>query len=297
MENHEREEMSIKLTGQVAVVTGAGAGLGRAYAMALAERGASVVVNDLSGAESVAQEIADHGGVSLANSGDVTSPEDMKKMADETLEAFGRIDILVNNAGILRDKTFAKMDLDDFKSVIDVHLMGSVNATRAVLPAMQQANYGRIIMVSSSSGVYGNFGQSNYGAAKMAVVGLMTTLKLELSKNNIHVNTLVPIAATGMTEDIMPEEALEVLKPELVSPAVIYMSAKEAPSGEIISAGAGAFSRIRIVESEGLYLGETASAEMIAENWSEITNPLGERSLTSGPEHSLKFFAGANAPQ
>lgn len=289
--------MSFNLKGQLAIVTGAAAGLGRAYALALADRGASVVVNDLSGADKIAEEIKELGGTSIANHANVTSPDDMKKMADQALDAFGRIDILVNNAGILRDKTFAKMALDDFKAVIDVHLMGSVNATRAVLPAMQQANYGRIIMVSSSSGLYGNFGQSNYGAAKMALVGLMNTLKLELSKSNIHINTLVPIAATGMTQGLMPEEALSVLKPDLVSPAVIYMSGKEAPTGEIISAGAGSFSRIRIVESEGLYLGEKASAEMIAENWSEITNPLGEKSLTSGPEHSLKFVTSALTPR
>ncbi|MBT5072985.1 MAG: SDR family NAD(P)-dependent oxidoreductase [Kordiimonadaceae bacterium] len=289
--------MTINLTGQVAIVTGAGAGLGRAYAMALAERGASVIVNDLSGAETVVQQIIESGGTAIANDGNVTSPEDMMRMADQAMEEYGRIDILVSNAGILRDKTFAKLALDDFKAVIDVHLMGSINATKAVLPAMQQANYGRIIMVSSSSGVYGNFGQSNYGAAKMGIVGLMNTLKLELSKNNIHVNTLVPIAATQMTEDLMPAEALATLKPELVSPAVIFMSANDAPNGEIISAGAGSFSRIRVVESEGVYLGENASAEMITENWSEITNPLGERSLTSGPEHSLKFVSKAITPQ
>lgn len=285
--------MSFDLRGQVAIVTGAGAGLGRSHALALASYGAKVVVNDLKGADKVAHEINEVGGTAMANYGNVTSFKDMEDMAGDAVKAFGQIDILVNNAGILRDKTFSKMDLDDFKAVVDVHLMGSVNATKAVLPFMQSANYGRIIMVSSSSGVYGNFGQSNYGAAKMAMVGLMNTFKLEFAKFNINVNTLVPIAATKMTEDLLPAEALQVLKPELVSPAVIFLCGKEAPSGEIISAGAGSFSRIRMVESEGLYLGNEVTAEMIAENWSKITDPLNEKSIASGPEHSLKFVSKA----
>jgi len=192
--------MSFDLGGQVAIVTGAGAGLGRAYALALAARGALVVVNDINDADAVVSEIKAHGGTAMSNDGNVACFSDMEDMAKQAYGEYGRIDTLVNNAGILRDKTFSKMEPDDFKAVLDVHLIGSVHATKAVLPFMQQANYGRIVMVSSSSGVYGNFGQSNYGAAKMALVGLMNTLKLELKKFNIHVNTLVPIAATRMTK-------------------------------------------------------------------------------------------------
>ena len=278
---------------QVAIVTGAGGGLGRSYALALAARGASVVINDLNNAQAVVEEIIKNGGKAIANNGNVASIEDMQKMAAQAIDAYGRIDILVNNAGILRDKSFAKMQLEDFKAVMDVHLMGSVNASKAVLATMQDQQYGRIIMISSSSGLYGNFGQSNYGAAKMGVVGLMNTFKLEFKKYNIHVNTVVPIAATQMTENLMPEEALKILNPDLVSPAIVYLSAKEAPNGEIISAGGGSFARARIVESEALYLGNDASGEMIAENWSKITDPLGEKSIASGPEHSLKFISKA----
>ncbi|MBT6031809.1 MAG: SDR family NAD(P)-dependent oxidoreductase [Kordiimonadaceae bacterium] len=285
--------MSFDLTEQVAIVTGAGAGLGREYALTLAERGALIVVNDVAGAHSVKAEIEAKGGIAIANKGDVSVASDMFQMAEQIKEAFGRVDILVNNAGILRDKSFVKMNLEDFSAVLNVHLMGSVHVTKAVLPMMQEAGYGRIIMVSSSSGVYGNFGQSNYGAAKMAMVGLMNTFKLEFAKYNIHVNSLVPIAATKMTENILPEEALDVLDPKLVAPAVIFLSGMDAPNGEIISAGAGSFSHIRIVESEGLYLGEQSTAEMIAENWSKITNPLDEKSIASGPEHSLKFISKA----
>lgn len=285
--------MANNLAGKVAIITGAGAGLGRSYALALASCGAFVVINDLHNAEKVVQEINALGGSAIANGGNVASYNDMEDMARQAIEAYGHIDILVNNAGILRDKTFVKMDLEDFKAVVDVHLMGSVNATKAVLPFMQQAQYGRIIMVSSSSGIYGNFGQSNYGAAKMAVVGLMNSFKLELAKLNIKINCLVPIAATKMTEGLLPQEALQLLKPELVAPAVVFMCSENAPSGQIISAGAGAFSRIRIVESEGLYLGDNVTAEAIEENWSKITDPLGEKSLASGPEHSLKFVTKA----
>ncbi|MBL4612785.1 MAG: SDR family NAD(P)-dependent oxidoreductase, partial [Emcibacter sp.] len=279
--------MSYDFTGQVAIITGAGGGLGRAHALAFASRGAMVVVNDLGGArdgaegsgggasnaaEKVVQEIIDLGGKAIANGGNVTSESDMKAMADQAMDAFGRIDILVNNAGILRDKTFTKMDISDFKMVLDVHLMGSVLATRAVLPMMQKQEYGRIVMTTSSSGLYGNFGQSNYGAAKLGLVGLTNTLKLELFKYGIRVNALAPVAATRMTDDIMPPQMLDFLTPELVSPAVLYLCGREAPNGEIITAGAGTFARVQIMESEGLFLGREATPEMIAEGWDSLSD-------------------------
>ncbi|MCF6197531.1 MAG: SDR family NAD(P)-dependent oxidoreductase, partial [Emcibacter sp.] len=262
--------MSYDFTGQVAIITGAGGGLGRAHALAFAARGAMVVVNDLGGnrdgsvpladgpqsaADKVVQEIIDLGGKAIANGGNVTSEDDMQAMTDQAVAAFGRIDVLVNNAGILRDKTFTKMALSDFEMVMNVHLMGSVIATRAVLPVMKDQDYGRIIMTTSSSGLYGNYGQSNYGAAKLGLVGLVNTLKLELYKSGIRVNALAPVAATRMTDDIMPPQMLDLLTPASVSPAVLFLCGKDAPTGEIITAGAGTFARAQILESEGLFLG------------------------------------------
>ncbi len=305
--------MPYDFTGQVAIITGAGGGLGRAHAHAFARRGAMVVVNDLGGArdggdkagpdsgkdfgpsaaEKVVQEITSQGGKALANFGNVTSQTDMQDMVDQTMTAFGRLDILVNNAGILRDKTFSKMALSDFQAVLDVHLMGSVIATRAVLPIMKDQEYGRIVMTTSSSGLYGNFGQSNYGAAKLALVGLTHTLKLELFKSNIRVNALAPVAATRMTDDIMPPQMLELLTPESVSPAVLYLCGKEAPTGEIITAGAGTFARAQILESAGMFLGPEATPEMIAENWDDISDMGGAKPYKQGADQSQKFIVGA----
>ena len=300
--------MSYDFTGQVAIITGAGGGLGRAHALAFASRGAMVVVNDLGGArdgaegsgggasnaaEKVVQEIIDLGGKAIANGGNVTSESDMKAMADQAMDAFGRIDILVNNAGILRDKTFIKMDVSDFKMVLDVHLMGSVLATRAVLPMMQKQEYGRIVMTTSSSGLYGNFGQSNYGAAKLGLVGLTNTLKLELFKYGIRVNALAPVAATRMTDDIMPPQMLDFLTPELVSPAVLYLCGREAPNGEIITAGAGTFARVQIMESEGLFLGREATPEMIAEGWDSLSDMTTAKIYKQGSDQSQKFVVNA----
>jgi len=298
--------MSFDFSGKVAIVTGAGGGLGRAHALSLAARGASVVVNDLGGArdgsgqnqtaaEKVVAEIEAAGGKAIANGGNVAVEEDMRAMAEAAKAAFGRVDILVNNAGILRDKTFAKMGLDDFKTVLDVHLTGSVNATKAVLPMMQEQNFGRIIMTTSSSGLYGNFGQSNYGAAKMGLVGLMNTLKLEFSKFGIKVNALAPVAATRMTDDIMPPQMLELLTPESVSPAVLFLAGDEAPNGTIITAGAGSFARAHIVESDGLYLGAEATPEMIAEKWAEISDPASDKHYHQGSDQGQKFIANAFA--
>ncbi len=300
--------MPYDFTGQVAIITGAGGGLGRAHAHAFARRGAMVVVNDLGGArdggdsdkdsgssaaEKVVQEITSQGGKALANFGNVTSETDMQDMVDQTMTAFGRLDILVNNAGILRDKTFSKMALSDFQTVLDVHLMGSVIATRAVLPVMKDQEYGRIVMTTSSSGLYGNFGQSNYGAAKLALVGLTNTLKLELFKFGIRVNALAPVAATRMTDDIMPPQMLDFLTPESVSPAVLYLCGKEAPTGEIITAGAGTFARAQILESAGMFLGADATPEMIAENWDNISDMDKAKPYKQGADQSQKFVVGA----
>lgn len=296
--------MPYDFTGQVAIITGSGGGLGRAHALAFARRGAAVVINDLGGArdgvgasesaaEKVVREITDLGGKAVANGGNVTSEPDMQAMADQAMSAFGRIDILVNNAGILRDKTFAKMTLADFGAVVDVHLTGSVIATRAVLPIMQDQQYGRIVMTTSSSGLYGNFGQSNYGAAKLGLVGLVNTLKLELFKSGIRVNALAPVAATRMTDDIMPPQMLDLLTPDSVSPAVLYLCGRDAPTGEIITAGAGTFARAQILESEGLFLGAEATPEMIAEKWDSLSDMTTAKPYRQGSDQSQKFVVNA----
>ncbi len=268
----------IDLTGRVAMVTGAGGGLGRAHALLLARRGAKVVVNDLGeGAEAVAREIATAGGQARAFRGSVTDLAAVQAMVDDTLAAWGRIDILVNNAGILRDKTFAKMDLDDFRLVVDVHLMGAVNCTKAVWETMRAQGYGRIVMTTSSSGLYGNFGQSNYGAAKMALVGLMQTLALEGRKHDVRVNCLAPTAATRMMEDILPQEQLELLRPELVSPALLALVAEDAPTRTVLCAGAGGFEIANITLTRGIHVEEgPAAAEQILARWAEVSDRRGE---------------------
>jgi NAD(P)-dependent dehydrogenase (short-subunit alcohol dehydrogenase family) len=274
----------IDLTGRVAIVTGAGGGLGRAHALLLARRGARVVVNDLGdGAEKVVREIEAAGGQARAVLCSVTDAVAVQNMVDDTLRAWERVDILINNAGILRDKSFAKMSLDDFRLVIDVHLMGSVNCTKAVWEAMRAQNYGRIVMTTSSSGLYGNFGQSNYGAAKMALVGLMQTLALEGAKNNVRVNCIAPTAATHMTEGLMPEEMLKLLRPELVSPAVLALIAEDAPTRTILCAGAGSFETANITLTAGIHLpGDAPAAEAITERWAELTDRSGETVPAAG---------------
>lgn len=247
----------MRLRDRVAIVTGAGGGLGRAHALKLARHGARVVVNDLGHAAlSVADEICRTGGQAVAQPGDVSRYEDMETLAARALEAFGRIDILVNNAGILRDRSFAKMSLDDFRLVLDVHVMGSVNATKAVWSHMQSQNYGRIVMTTSSSGLYGNFGQSNYAAAKMALVGLMHTLSLEGAKYNVRVNCLAPTAITAMTEGLLPPEAAQVLTPERVSPGVIALVGDDAPTRMILLAGGGSFECAHITMTKGIHIGD-----------------------------------------
>ena len=258
----------IRFDGKVAIVTGAGGGLGRQHALELARRGCKVVVNDLGGAVDgsggsseaagkVVAEIKALGGEAIANGSSVTDDAGVALMVSQAMDAWGRIDILIANAGVLRDKSFAKMEISDFEFVVGVHLMGSVKPTKAVWEIMREQNYGRIVVTTSSTGLYGNFGQSNYGAAKLGLVGFMNTLKLEGQKNNVHVNAISPVAATRMTENLgMPQEIFDRLKPEYVTPGVVFLCSEEAPTGCILTAGAGAFALARIVETEGVYLGE-----------------------------------------
>ena len=286
--------MTIRFDGRVAVVTGAGGGLGRQHALALAARGAKVVVNDLGGtldgsggtpsaALAVVEEIRAAGGVAMASGASVTDAQAVQAMVDEAMRAWGRIDILVNNAGILRDKSFTKMTLEDFRLVVEVHLMGAVNCCKAVWDLMRAQNHGRIVMTTSSSGLYGNFGQSNYGAAKMALVGLMQTLAIEGAKNNIRVNCLAPTAATRMTENLMPEAVLKLLQPEAVTPGLLALVADDAPTRAILCAGAGAFERAHITLTPGVFVGLPAdAAEQVAARFDELSSRDGDSVPESG---------------
>jgi len=263
----------IDLNGRVAIVTGAGGGLGRAHALLLASRGAQVIVNDLGdAADSVVAEISATGGKARAGKCSVADAEAVQAMVDAVLAEFGRIDILINNAGILRDKSFAKMELADFRLVLDVHLMGSVNCTRAVWNAMREQQYGRIVMTTSCSGLFGNFGQANYAAAKMGLVGLMQTLGIEGEKHDIRVNCLAPTGATRMMEGILPPEQLSKFKPELVSPAVLALVSEQAPNRAILSAGAGSFELVQLTMTQGIALGEAATAEDLLAQWQALAN-------------------------
>ena len=286
--------MAIEFKGRVAIVTGAGGGLGREHALALAARGARVLVNDLGGtrdgsggsssaAQAVVDEIRAAGGEALANGASVTDPVAVQAMVQQAVDAWGRVDILVNNAGILRDKSFAKMELADFQLVVDVHLMGAVYCTKAVWALMNAQQYGRIVMTTSSSGLYGNFGQSNYGAAKMALVGLMQTLSIEGEKNNIRVNCLAPTAATRMTEGLMPQEVLDALKPEAVVPAMLVLAHENAPTRTILCAGAGTFEAAHVTLTSGIHLGLGSEVpEQLAERLAEVTSRTGEAVPASG---------------
>ena len=288
--------MGIDFTGRVAIVTGAGGGLGRQHALALAARGAKVLVNDLGGdvrgvggsvsaAQAVVDEIRAAGGEALANGASVTDFEAVQAMVQRAMDAWGRVDILVNNAGILRDKSFAKMDLADFKLVMDVHVMGAVHCTKAVWPIMQTQNYGRVVMTTSSSGLYGNFGQANYGAAKMALAGLMQTLSIEGEKHNIRVNALAPTAATRMTEGLMPEPVLQALDPSAVVPAMLVMASDDAPNRTIICAGAGSFEVAHITLTQGVHLGTGPdTAERLLAALAQVADRQGETVPRSGAE-------------
>lgn len=294
--------MSLDFTDKVVIVTGAGGGLGKSHALDFARRGAKVVVNDLGGsvdgsagtseaAQGVVDEILAAGGIAIANGSSVTDDAGVANMISQTMDAFGRIDVLVNNAGVLRDKSFAKMEIDDFTFVVDVHLFGTLKPTKAVWPIMKEQGYGRIMVTSSSSGLYGNFGQANYGAAKLGVVGFINTLKLEGQKDNIHINALAPVAWTRMTSNLMPPEMEEMLKPEQVTPAVVFMCSENAPTGKIICAGAGAFASAHIVETRGMYLGADPSAEQVAENWEQISKLDDQaEALFQGGDQTRRFF-------
>ena len=261
------------LDGKTAIVTGAGGGLGRAHALYLASKGAKILVNDVTAdaAERVAQEVRDSGGTALAYAASVTDEAAIETMVGTVLDAWGHIDILVNNAGILRDKSFAKMTIADFRTVVDVHLMGAAICSKAVWEPMRQRGFGRIVMTTSSSGLYGNFGQANYGAAKMALVGLMQTLAIEGEKYGIRVNCLAPTAATGMTEGVLDAASLKMLAPERVSPALLALVGDDAPTRSILCAGAGHFAAANITLTHGAYVGIAADAgEQVVARWDEI---------------------------
>ncbi|MDQ2080954.1 SDR family NAD(P)-dependent oxidoreductase [Xanthobacteraceae bacterium Astr-EGSB] len=290
--------MSKRLKDRVAIVTGAGGGLGRVHALELARHGARVVVNDLSGStQQVADEIRGTGGEAIACPGDVTRYEDMEAMAARAIGELGRIDILVNNAGILRDRTFAKMPLEDFRLVLDVHVMGAVNATKAVWARMQSQNHGRIVMTTSASGLYGNFGQSNYSAAKMALVGLMQTLALEGAKYDIRVNCLAPSAVTAMTDGLLPPEAAAVMTPDRVSPGLIALVGDDAPTRMILLAGGGSFECAHITMTRGIHIADQEDpAEALCSRMAEVQAQADQVIPISGwdqPKHELeKALAG-----
>ncbi|MGE0830377.1 MAG: SDR family NAD(P)-dependent oxidoreductase [Hyphomonadaceae bacterium] len=292
----------IRFDGKTALVTGAGGGLGRQHALELARRGAKVLVNDLGGsldgsggsseaAQKVVAEIKAAGGEAMANGASVTDDAGVAGMIKQMMDAWGRIDIIIANAGILRDKTFSKMEIPDFETVVNVHLMGSVKPIKAAWEIMKAQNYGRIIVTTSSTGLYGNFGQSNYGAAKLGLIGFMNTLKLEGAKNNIHVNAIAPVATTRMTESLFPPAVLERMKPEFVTPGVVYLVSEEAPTGVILEAGAGAFYVAQMCSTPGAYLGEDGrSVEAVRDAWAKISDPNGQRAYNSGNDAGGKLF-------
>jgi NAD(P)-dependent dehydrogenase (short-subunit alcohol dehydrogenase family) len=299
--------MTIRYDGQVAIVTGAGNGLGRSHAVALAARGAKVLINDLGGSvdgsggssaaalETVAM-IEAAGGEAIANGANVANREEVDAMVAQAVEQWGRVDILVNNAGILRDKSFAKMSMDDFQLVVDVHLMGSANCSKAVWALMREQGYGRIVMTTSSSGMYGNFGQANYGAAKMAVVGLMNTLCIEGEKYNININCLSPTAGTRMLEGLITSEQSDIMTVESVTAGLLTLCDNDAPNRSILCAGAGGFARTYIYETDGIYLPpEQQTPENVRANIDAFENPQGQEILVGGFQQTNKFVAKAAA--
>ena len=297
----------IRFDDQVVIVTGAGAGLGRSHALQFAARGAKVVVNDFGGAadgsggasgpaEAVAQEIRDAGGEAIANGADVSDMGQVEAMVAQAVAEWGRIDVMVANAGILRDKSFSKMDMADFAKVVNVHLIGSANCARAVWPVMRARNYGRIVFTTSSSGLFGNFGQANYGAAKTGMVGLMNVLQIEGEKYGIHVNTLSPTAVTRMTEDLISGPAKEVLTPESISPGVLFLASRDGPKRTILGAGGGCFARIYVHETEGVALaGDDLTPEGVAASFEEISSMEGARALQGAFEQTCKYAEKAVA--
>lgn len=297
----------ISFDGQVVIVTGSGNGLGKQHALEFARRGAKVVVNDFGGdrhgqggssaaAEATVAEIRDAGGDAIANGADVSNRGQVDAMAEQAMDEWGRIDVLVNNAGILRDRSFGKMSGDEWDAVVAVHLTGSANCSLAVWNRMKEQNYGRIVMTTSTSGIYGNFGQANYGAAKAGVWGMMNTLHIEGAKNNIHINCISPTAATRMTEDIIPKESLALLDPKWVTPAVVFLASKEAPSRNIVLAGAGGYTVAKLMEAEGIFLAEEdRTAENIAANWDAMTDFSDAREMLTGNDHVVKMVEKALA--
>ena len=297
--------MSVKFDDKVAIVTGGGIGLGREHALGLAKRGAKVVVNDLgvsqdgeggssASAQSVVAEIIAMGGEALAHGADVSDELQVKDMVQQTLDEWGRIDILINNAGILRDKTFSKMTLDDFRKVVDVHLMGTATVTHAVWPIMRKQSYGRIVLTSSSSGLYGNFGQSNYGAAKTAMVGLMNVLHHEGARDDIRVNILAPTATTRMTEELFSLEVGELLDPATITPGVLFLVSENAPSRIIMGAGGGSFAQTRIYETKGITLaGDDITPENVERHWEQIIDPAEQEMLSQAFEQTGKYAKNA----
>ena len=295
----------IRFDDRVAIVTGAGTGLGRAHALGLAKRGARVVVNDLgvsrdgtgsssAAAEAVVEEIRAMGGEAIAHGCDVSDEDGVIDMVQQAVAAWGRVDIVVNNAGILRDKTFAKMTMADFRKVVDVHLIGSANVAHACWPIMREQKYGRIVFTSSGSGLYGNFGQSNYGAAKAAMMGLMNVLHLEGARDNIRVNTLAPTAATRMTEELLPAEAAALLAPETITPGLLYLVSEDAPSRVILGAGAGSFAQTRVYETKGITLmDDDLTPETIAARFAEVTDPADQQELQDAFSQTKKYALSA----
>jgi NAD(P)-dependent dehydrogenase (short-subunit alcohol dehydrogenase family) len=289
--------MKIRFDDRVAIVTGAGQGLGRSHAISLAKRGAKVIVNDLGAsggesinAEKVAEEIRNNGGEAIADGSNVSNFDEVQNMVSQAMDAWGRVDILVNNAGILRDRTFLKMSIDDMRQVIDVHLMGSMYCSKAVWEIMREQSYGRIVFTTSSTGLYGNFGQTNYGAAKMAMVGMMNTLHLEGMKYDIRVNCLAPAAGTAMTEGLFPEPIFDLLSPESVSPGVVFLSSSDAPSKVVLAAGGGSFAVFKGFETEGINLHpDSLNPEGVAKNWQAISSEEGMNELQTGAEQTEKF--------
>jgi NAD(P)-dependent dehydrogenase (short-subunit alcohol dehydrogenase family) len=291
--------MSISFEGRVAIVTGAGGGLGRAYALELARRGAKVVVNDLGGSRdgtghsnaalAVVAEIEAAGGTAMPDGGSVTDYGQMQAMVEKAKAAWGGVHILINNAGILRDKSFAKMEMEDFRTVVDVHLVGSANCTKAVWATMQEQAYGRVLMTASSTGLYGNFGQANYGAAKLGLAGFAKTLALEGQRYNIKVNTIAPTAATRMTEDIFPPDLLAMFRPELVAPAALFLVSEDAPTNAILGAGAGVVQAAHVTLTRGVKLDEP-TPEAVAANFPAIIDRDGEIVPQSGAEQAMTIM-------
>src|ERR1700746_1006135 len=299
--------MTIRFDGRVAIVTGAGNGLGRVHALGLASRGAKVVVNDFGGArdgtggsltpaQTVVEEIRKAGGVSIADGADVSDFEQVQAMVDRATREWGKVDLLCANAGILRDKSFAKMESADFAKVLDVHLIGTFNCCKAVWNGMRERNYGRIVVTTSSSGLFGNFGQANYGAAKAGIVGLMNVVAEEGRKNDIRVNTISPTAATRMTKELWPPQALKLMRPESITPAVLYLLSEDAPTRTIIGAGAGSFAVIKIMEAEGINLPQNEwTPEAIMAHFAEISDMGRAKALENAFQQTQKYVTQAAA--